>query len=48
MTTMVMVVVVNCPEFRRQTRPFAHFDIQLHRLCEVFHLFTSLHPKNSP
>jgi hypothetical protein len=44
----VTVVVLKCTEFQRQTRPFARSDIQLHRLYEVFHLFTSSHPENSP
>ena len=45
----VTVVVLKCTEFQRQTRPFARPDIQSHRLyVEVFHLFTSSHPENSP
>ena len=43
----VTVVVLKCTEFQMQTRPVARSDLQLHRLYEVVHLFTSSHPENS-
>ena len=44
----VTVVVLKCAEFQRQTRTFPRSDIQSHRSYEVFQLFTSSHPENSP